>query len=63
MLEQDTCCISLVYWQFSQLRRTAVYNAHIPNVPRGVQTSILASINGKWDFLHTDTMGVSFLLD
>jgi hypothetical protein len=63
MLEQDTCCISMVYWKFSQLQREPRYNEPLSNVPRGVQTSIRESITSKWAFLHTDAMGVSFLLE
>ncbi|KAE8981917.1 hypothetical protein PR003_g28387 [Phytophthora rubi] len=63
MLEQDTCSISVVYWQFSELQRSPVYNLRLQNAPRAVQTSILKAIEARWAFLHTDMMGVSFLLD
>ncbi|KAE9308801.1 hypothetical protein PR003_g20658 [Phytophthora rubi] len=63
MLEQDTCCISMVYGQFSQLQLSSVYTERISGVPMNVQSSILASIRAKWRFVHTDTMGISFLLD
>ncbi|KAE8895381.1 hypothetical protein PF003_g20648 [Phytophthora fragariae] len=63
MPEKDACCISMVYGQFSQLQREPRYNEPLSNVPRGVETSIREAIASKWAFLHTDTMGVSFLLD
>lgn len=40
-----------------------MYNSCAPLIPKSVQTSILQSIMETWAFLHTDTMGVSFLVD
>ncbi|KAG2831435.1 hypothetical protein PC112_g7271 [Phytophthora cactorum] len=55
--------LTILQPEMDELRRNPVYSERIPNVPKSVQSSILASINAKWSFLHTDTMGVSFFLD
>ncbi|OWZ09766.1 hypothetical protein PHMEG_00017477 [Phytophthora megakarya] len=63
VLERDSCCVSMVYWQFSQLRREPIFNQRHSSIPVLVRKKILKSITDKWAFLHTDTIGISFLLD
>ncbi|OWZ13683.1 LOW QUALITY PROTEIN: hypothetical protein PHMEG_00012945 [Phytophthora megakarya] len=53
VLERESCSISMVYYIFRNTQ----------DVPAEVQQDIINSINVKWNFVRTDTMGISFLLD
>ncbi|ETN18976.1 hypothetical protein PPTG_04411 [Phytophthora nicotianae INRA-310] len=53
----------MVYYQFCQLKTNALYTTNVDGVPKQVQTKILEAIQAKRDFVHTETMGFSFLLD
>jgi hypothetical protein len=61
LLEKDSSSVGLIYSSFLDLLNHPVYSE-----PQGLgdtASSIKACIEDRWQFLHTDAMGIAFLLD
>ena len=58
--ENDGACISLIYDQFAQLAKTPLYNE---SGSESIGYKIGHCIRSRWNFLHTSSMGIAFLLD
>ncbi|ETP02669.1 hypothetical protein F441_20306 [Phytophthora nicotianae CJ01A1] len=52
-----------IYYQFCQQKTNALNTTNVDGEPKKVQTKNLEAIQAKWDFVHTETMGIYFLLD
>jgi hypothetical protein len=61
LLETDGCSIGMVYATFVHLLKYLRYCR--PTFLVDTADAILDLIQSRWNFLHTDTMGVGFLLD
>eukprot|EP00644_Phytophthora_capsici_P002617 jgi/Phyca11/543299/estExt2_Genewise1Plus.C_PHYCAscaffold_110514 len=66
--ESDNCSLSVIYSAFAKLQREPMYadrrRGAVPaGVPAGVRTKIRRLVEQRWNFIHTDAMGVAFLLD
>ncbi|ETK73170.1 hypothetical protein L915_19868, partial [Phytophthora nicotianae] len=48
---------------FCQQKTNALNTTNVDGEPKKVQTKNLEAIQAKWDFVHTETMGIYFLLD
>jgi hypothetical protein len=61
LLETDSSSVSLIYSSFLDLLNHPVYAE--PQDLGDTVSSIKACIEDRWKFLHTDAMGIAFLLD
>ncbi|OWY95281.1 hypothetical protein PHMEG_00034754 [Phytophthora megakarya] len=61
--EKDSCCLASVYEGFLWLKHHKVYNKRVKGVRLHTQKRILELLEERWRFLHTDSMGIAYLLD
>ncbi|KAE9027351.1 hypothetical protein PR003_g6678 [Phytophthora rubi] len=61
VLETDGCSIAMVYQTFIDLLKDERYSN--PQYMIDTATTIRSLIEKRWEFLHTDAMGIAFLLD